>query len=112
MKLLDEQIKFRENLIFSLRRYPAWWIILLITMVFDYFSTTVFVSRYGIESEGNFVTRNMMDYLNPFLGNLSGKLLQLVSVICFVGLSRKVGNFFLLFIILINCWAVVMNSIG
>jgi len=112
LKLLDERVPFRENLLFSIKRYPTWWIILFITMFFDYLSTTVFVSRYGIESEANLTTRLMMLNFSPYLGNFFGKLLQLISVVCFVGLSKRVGNFFLLFIILINCWAIVVNSIS
>lgn len=112
MKLLDRQIPFRKNLLFSVKRYPTWWVILLVTMFFDYLSTTVFISRFGVESEANLTTRFLMANLNPYLGNVLGKLLQLLSVICMVGLSRKAGNFFLLFIILVNCWAIVVNSIS
>ena len=112
MRILDTEIKFRENLIFSVNRYTVWWVILIITMVFDYLSTTVFVSKYGTQAEANITTRLMMENVNPHIGNLIGKVLQLLSVICLAGLSRKVGNFFLLFIILLNCWAIVMNSIS
>lgn len=112
MKILDEDIKIRENIVFSIDRYPVWWIILIITMIFDYFSTTVFVSKYGAEAEANLSTRFMMEHFSPYIGNLLGKVFQLLSVICVVGLNRRVGNFFLLFIILVNCWAIVMNSIS
>lgn len=112
MRLLGEDITFRENLVFSINRYSVWWIILIITMSFDYLSTTVFVEKYGTEAEANLTTRFMMDYFNPYFGNLLGKVLQLLSVICMVGLNRRFGNFFLLFVILINCWAIVVNSIS
>lgn len=81
-------------------------------MAFDFLSTAGFVWRYGTGAEANMVTRLMMEQFSPNLGNFVGKALQLLSVICFVGLSRKVGNFFILFIILINCWAIVINSMG
>ena len=81
-------------------------------MAFDFLSTAGFVSYYGSEAEANMVTRMMMELFGMSPGNFLGKALQLLSVICFVGLSRKVGNFFILFIILINCWAIVINSIG
>ena len=81
-------------------------------MFFDYLSTTVFVSKYGTQAEANFTTRFMMENVNPHIGNLIGKVFQLLSVMCLVGLSKRVGNFFLLFIILLNCWAIVMNSIS
>ena len=110
MRILDQNIKIKENLLYSFKRYPAWWIILIITMCFDYLSTTVFVAKYGTQAEANFTTRLMMEHINPYFGNLIGKLLQLVSVVCLVSVSKRVGNFFLLFVILLNCWAVVMNS--
>jgi len=112
LKILDEHIPFKENLLFSIKHYPTWWIILFITMFFDYLSTTVFVAKFGVESEANLTTRILMLNLSPYLGNFLGKLLQFISVVCVVGLSRKVGNFFLLFIILLNCWAIVVNSIS
>lgn len=112
MQILDQDIRVKENLLYSLNRYPVWWIILIITMVFDYLSTTVFVAKYGTQAEANIATRLLMENLNPHLGNLLGKLLQLVAVISLVSLSRRVGNFFLLFVILLNCWAIVMNSMS
>lgn len=112
MRILDEKIKFRENLIFSINRYTVWWVILIVTMIFDYVSTSAFVAKFGTEAEANFTTRLMMENVNPYIGNLLGKLLQLISVICMAGFSRRVGNFFLIFIILLNCWAVVMNSLS
>lgn len=111
MRILDQEIRIKNNLLYSLNRYTVWWLILIVTMFFDYLSTTVFVAQYGTEAEANIATRFMMEIINPYVGNFIGKLLQLVSVICLVCLSRRVGNFFLLFVILINCWAVVMNSI-
>ena len=112
MRILDQEITLKENLLFSLNRYPVWWIILIITMFFDYLSTTVFVAKFGTEAEANLTTRFIMETINPYIGNLIGKLLQLFSVICLVSVSRRVGNFFLLFVILLNCWAIVMNSIS
>ena len=112
MRLLDQEIKLRENLGCSLNRYPLWWIILIITIFFDFLSTSVFVAQYGPQAEANFTTRLMMENINPRIGNFIGKALQLVAVICLVSLSRRVGNFFMLFVIVLNCWAIVMNSIG
>ena len=112
MKILDEEIKFRDNLVFSVNRYTVWWVVLIVTMIFDYLSTTAFVSKYGTQAEANFTTRLMMENINPHIGNLIGKLFQLISVIFLAGLNKRVGNFFLLFVILLNCWAIVMNSIN
>ncbi len=110
MKILGETISFSENLQFSSRRYFAWWLSLFITMVFDVFTTSVFISKYGIEAEANLSTKILMLNFGSEFGNIVGKLFQLVSVIFFVGLHRRLGNIFLLFIILLNCWAIVINS--
>jgi len=112
MKLLDEDILIKENLLFSLNRYTIWWLILVVTMVYDYLTTTVFVSKYGTVAEANIVTRMMMEHFGSHIGNFLGKIFQLVSVAFFVCIHRRFGNFFLLFVILINCWAIVMNSLS
>jgi hypothetical protein len=110
MKVLGEEIHFKENLQFSLKKYLTWWIILLITMVFDVLTTNYFLLKYGIKAEANLVTRLLMLNFGALFGNVFGKLLQLLSVVFFVGLNRRLGNLFLLFVILLNCWAVVINS--
>jgi len=47
MKNLGEEVRLKENLCFSLKRYSIWWFALLITMIFDYFSTLYFIQKYG-----------------------------------------------------------------
>lgn len=112
MILLGETINFKENLQYSIKRYNVWWVILLVTIPFDIFTTYAFTAKYGIKAEGNFFTQLWMLYLDPLYGNLIGKILQLLSVVFFVGLHQRLGNIFLLFIILLNCWAVVINSMS
>ena len=112
MKVFGETIAFKKNLQFSFRRYLVWWIILLVTMGFDIFTTAAFVSKYGVGAEANLTTRFLMISLSPFWGNVLGKVLQLFSVMVIVSLHSRFGNFFLLFIILVNCWAVVVNSMS
>lgn len=111
MKILGADINLKENLRFSFNRYTVWWIILIITIIFDYLTTIYFVSKLGADSEANRVVAWLINNLGIYFGVLFGKLLQLVSVVLIVSLSKKVGNFFLLIIILLNCWAVVMNTI-
>lgn len=111
MTLLGANINLIENLIFSLNRYRIWWVILLITIIFDYLTTLYFVSKLGPNAEANKVVAWLINNLGLYLGVLIGKLLQLISVLLIVSLSKKVGNLFLLIIILLNCWAVVMNTI-
>lgn len=111
MQILDTEINLKENLNFSLNRYRIWWIILLITMVFDYLTTINFVSKLGVEVEANHIVGLLISNLGLYTGLLIGKLLQLFSVIMFVCLHQRLGNLFLLITILLNCWAVVINSL-
>jgi len=111
MKILGSEINLKQNLLFSLKRYRVWWAILIVTIVFDYLTTLYFVSKLGSDAEANKVVAWLIGNLGLHVGVLIGKLLQLVSVILIVSLSRKVGNLFLLIIIVLNCWAVVMNTI-
>lgn len=111
MKILDSEINLKENLDFSLHRYRIWWVILLITIIFDYLTTLNFVSKLGVEAEANQVVGWLIKNLGLLSGLFIGKLLQLASVIIFVCLHQRLGNLFLLFTILLNCWAVVMNSL-
>lgn len=110
MKILDSEIKFKENILFSLNRYTVWWVILLVTMIFDYITTLYFVSKLGVQAEANQVVGWLIKNVGLYVGLFFGKLVQLVSVVLFVSLSQRLGNLFLLVVILLNCWAVVINT--
>ena len=112
MNILGETIEFKKNLRFSLRRYRVWWVILIVTMLFDIFTTYAFISKYGVAAEANLTTRFFMLNLGSGAGNAIGKIGQLVAVVGFAGLHQRLGNIFLLFVILLNCWAVVINSMA
>jgi hypothetical protein len=109
MKILDEEIHLKENLGISLKRYRFWWAILLVTMILDYLTTLNFVDKYGVITEGNLVVVWLIKNLGPGCGVFVGKLLQLAAVTIFVCLHQKLGNLFLLVVILFNCWAVAVN---
>lgn len=111
MKILGSEIDLKQNLLYSFNRYGVWWIILLVTIVFDYLTTLYFVSKLGAEAEANQVVAWLINHVGLYLGVLIGKLLQLAAVVIFVSLNQKLGNLFLLIVILLNCWAVVMNTI-
>ena len=112
MKLLGTPENFSRNLRYSFSRYRVWWTILIVTIFFDIFSTYAFVEKYGIKAEGNLFTKLWMIHFGSTIGNIVGKLLQLVAVMFFAGLHRRLGNFFLLFIIVLNCWAIAINSMS
>lgn len=111
MKILGSEVTIKENLLFSLSRYLIWWLILLITMAFDFLTTLYFVSKLGADTEANMVIRWLISNLGLSTGVLIGKLFQLISVVMFACLHRRLGNIFLLVIILLNCWAVVINTL-
>jgi hypothetical protein len=111
MQVLGQEVAFKDNLVFSLRRYLVWWLILMVTMIFDYLSTLYFVEKYGSHLEANHVVRILIERFGANIGTLMGKLLQLMAVVFFVSLHRRLGNLFLLVVILLNCWAVVINTL-
>ena len=94
MKILGSDINLRENLLFSLKRYRVWWAILIVTIIFDYLTTLYFVSKLSSDAEGNNVVAWLIDNLGLHFGVLIGKLLQLVSVILIVSLSKKSEIYF------------------
>ena len=111
MKILGADINLKENLFFSFKRYSVWWAILIVTIIFDYLTTLYFVSKLGPNAEANKVIAWLINNLGLYFSVLIVKLLQFVSVVLIVSLSKRVGNLFLLIVILLNCWAVVMNTI-
>ena len=111
MKILDQEIPLKENLVFSLNRYRAWWIVLLATMVFDFFTTLYFAEKYGIAAEGNSLVSWLIGIFGLPVGVFIAKLLQLFAVTVFASLHQKLGNVFLLIVVLFNFWAVVVNVI-
>jgi len=110
VRILGINVDFLENIKFSTKRYSIWWVLLLVTILLDILTTNAFIAKYGMRAEGNLITRFLMLDLNPFYGNIIGKILQLFSVLFFVGLNKRFGNIFLLFVNLLNCWAIVVNS--
>lgn len=81
------------------------------TMLFDFLTTLYFVSKLGVSAEANLVVGWLIANLGLVAGACIGKLLQLISVILFACLHPRLGNLFLLITILLNCWAVVMNTL-
>jgi hypothetical protein len=112
MKILGQPITLERNVRFSFRRYRVWWLILLVTIFFDYITTIFFIEQFGIAAEGNQVISWLMITLGVVTGLVIGKLLQLFAVVVFVSIDRRVGNLLLLIVIALNCWAVVINTTG
>ena len=111
MKILGSEIDARENLKFSFKRYWIFWLVLLVTIFLDYLTTLHFINEYGVHIEANRIVRYLMENIGVTPGLLLGKSLQLVSVLIFVCLHQRLGNLFLLIIILLNIWAVFINML-
>jgi hypothetical protein len=110
MKILDTIIEPMENITFSFRHYRLWWLTLLITIFFDYITTLSFVTKFGANAEANYIIRWLILNIGLYYGLLIGKLLQLLSVFVFISLHQRLGGIFLLLVVILNCWAIVMNS--
>lgn len=111
MKILDEEIALRDNLEYSLRRYTAWWVLLIATMALDVLSTIGFVSALGLHKEANALAHWLMSGMGLLPGLLVAKALQLFAVATMTSLNRRFGNVFLMAVVLLNAWAVVVNSL-
>lgn len=110
MKILGSDVNLKENLLYSLNRYRVLWLVLLVTMIFDYVTTVFFVSELGVRAEANMLMERLIRNFGLSVGVLIGKSLQLLPVVFFVSLDKRFGNLFLLAIILINIWAVFINT--
>ena len=111
MRILGEHIDPAANLRYSLRRYAPWWLLLLATAVFDFVTTLGFIARLGIEAEANPVARWLILSLGACQGLLTAKVLQLFAVAAITALNRRLGGLFLIVVVLLNIWAVVINSL-
>ena len=110
MKILGSEVNPKENLLYSLNRYYVLWLIFLVTIIFDYVTTVYFISRLGTRAEANYVMDWLIGHFGLMTGLLIGKSLQLLPVVFFVSLNKRFGNLFLLAVILINIWAIFINT--
>ena len=111
MRLLGVEIDQKANLLYSYHRYMVWWIILLATIFFDYITTLYFVDKYSSGNEANKMIRWLIENTGVYIGTFIGKLMQFFGVVFAVSLHKRGGNLYMLVVILLNCFAVVMNSI-
>lgn len=111
MKILGQQITFKDNILFSINTYQIRWAVLLLSMLFDYMSTLYFISESDPSFEANHIIRYLIEMFEVEIGVFIGKFMQLISVIVFTGLDRNLGAIFLLLITLLNIWATCLNLI-
>ena len=109
MRILDEDIPLRENLKTSIRRHRLLWVILLVTVFFDFVTTLIFMHRDGIQFERNLVILWLASNIGIIPGVLLGKSLQILAAMIFSALSLELARATLLLIVLLNFVAIMIN---
>jgi len=111
MKILDHDVPLLENLRYSLRTHWFLWALLIFTVILDFATTLNFMWRDGIELEKNPVIRGLATLLGIVPGVVVGKLLQIFAAVVLTSLSKKLNRAVLLLIVLLNIWAIFINSL-
>lgn len=109
MRILDQDISLKTNLVTSLRKHWILWIVLLVTAMLDFATTLGFMTEYGIRVERNMVVRWLALTLGIVPGVLIGKSLQIIAAAVFSALSLKHSRAILLLIIGVNFLAILGN---
>jgi hypothetical protein len=109
MRILDEDISLKKNLLTSLRRHWFLWSVLLVTALLDFASTLNFMSQYGIYVEQNMVVRWLALHLGVVPGVLIGKSLQILAAAALTALSPKYARPILLLLVGLNVLAFLVN---
>ena len=109
MRILDQDVPFKANLLNSLRKHWFLWLVLVVTAFFDFVTTYMFMTRYGIAVERNVVVRWLAFNLGIIPGVLLGKSLQVFAAAAFSALSLRYSRAILLLIIGVNLLAILFN---
>ena len=109
MRILDSDINLKQNLKESFHTHIVLWVILFVTVGFDFITTLSFMYDVGIYREKNYIIRWLASSLGIIPGVFIGKLLQIGAAIGLSALSLKYSRAILLLIILLNLLAVFIN---
>jgi hypothetical protein len=109
MLILGEDVPLKANLLNSLRKHWFLWSVLVVTAFFDFVTTFMFMTRYGIAVERNMVVRWLAFTLGIVPGVLIGKSLQIFAAAAFSALSFKYSRAILLLIVGVNLLAILFN---
>ena len=107
MLILGSEISLKENIKQSFRRYWLLWVILIVTVVFDFVTTVLFMRHDGIHTEGNNIVRYLAYNFGIIPGVFFGKLLQIIAAIGFSALAPSLARATLLLILLLNFVAII-----
>jgi|GEM_PF-2872144 len=111
MKILDHEVPLIANLLYSLKTHWFLWILVFLTVLLDFATTLNFMWRDGIELEKNPLIKGLATLLGIVPGVMVGKILQIVAAVCLTSLSKKLNRAVLLLIVLLNIWAIIINSL-
>ncbi len=109
MLILDEEIPLKDNIRLSFQRHWLLWLILILTTIFDFVSTLLFMWEDGIHTEKNFIVRWLAINIGIIPGVFLAKILQIFSAIGFSALSSTLARATLLLILLLNTMAIIHN---
>ncbi|UCH47761.1 MAG: hypothetical protein JSU95_17175 [Betaproteobacteria bacterium] len=109
MHILDQDIPLKANLLKSLKKHWILWSVLVVTAVFDFVTTYMFMTNIGISVERNVVVRWLAFNLGVIPGVLVGKSLQVFAAAAFSALSLKYSRAILLLIVGVNLLAILFN---
>jgi hypothetical protein len=109
MRILDQDIQLKANLLNSFRKHWLLWSVLVVTAFLDFVTTYRFMTQYGIAVERNMVVRWLALNLGIVPGVLIGKSLQIFAAAAFSALSFKYSRAILLLIVGVNLLAILFN---
>ncbi len=109
MKILDQEILLKKNVLDSFKIYKVFWLLLLLSELFDAISTIAFMHDVGIDYEANEVILWLSKQLGVVSGVFFGKFLQFIAAMSFSALSLKYSRAILLLFITLNVLATLHN---
>ncbi len=109
MRLLDSEIDIDASKYTLFKEYRGLFALLIISALMDAASTTYFMRIKGVGLEINIVVRLLSYTYGPIAGPLLGKLYQVFGVWVITVFVPKLSRFVCAMIIILNCYAVVMN---
>ncbi|TLU65812.1 hypothetical protein FE810_07825 [Thalassotalea litorea] len=111
MIILDQEVPLKENLLYAIDNHKFLWGLLIISAVFDYFTTYLFMTRGGVDLEANLIIRYLAHSMGIIVGVGLGKILQLGAAMAFCALNKEMSKGVLLIILALNCFAITVNTI-
>lgn len=111
MIILDQEVPLKENLLYAIENHKILWALLVISAVFDYITTYLFMTAGSIDLEANLLIRYLAHSMGVIVGVGFGKILQIGAAMAFCALNKEMSKGVLLIILALNCFAITVNTI-